>query len=37
MKIHMKIGYVKVELTDKSELDELMTSEEYEKFLDEEV
>ncbi|MCF6463011.1 glycine cleavage system protein GcvH [Clostridium sp. Cult1] len=28
---------VKVELTDKSQLDELMTDEEYEKFLDEEV
>ena len=28
---------IKVELTDKAELDELMTSEEYEKFLAEEV
>ena len=28
---------IKVELTDKSQLDELMTDEEYEKFLDEEV
>ncbi|CCQ93521.1 glycine cleavage complex lipoylprotein [[Clostridium] ultunense Esp] len=28
---------VKIELTDKSQLDELMTSDEYEKFLDEEV
>ena len=28
---------VKIEIADKSELDELMTSEEYEKFLDEEV
>lgn len=28
---------IKVELTDKSELDELMTSEEYEKFVAEEV
>ena len=28
---------IKVELTDKSELDELMTSEEYEKFIAEEV
>ncbi len=28
---------IKIEITDKSELDELMTSEEYEKFLDEEV
>lgn len=28
---------VKIELTDKSQIDELMTSEEYEKFVDEEV
>jgi len=28
---------IKIEIADKSELDELMTSEEYEKFLDEEV
>ncbi|NMB26552.1 MAG: glycine cleavage system protein GcvH [Tissierellia bacterium] len=28
---------VKIEIADKSELDELMTSEDYEKFLDEEV
>ncbi|HSH36376.1 glycine cleavage system protein GcvH [Schnuerera sp.] len=28
---------VKVEMTDKSQLDELMTDDEYEKFLDEEV
>ncbi len=28
---------VKIEITDKSQLDDLMTSEEYEKFLDEEV
>ncbi|NLJ79375.1 MAG: glycine cleavage system protein GcvH [Tissierellia bacterium] len=28
---------VKIEVADKAELDELMTSEEYEKFLDEEV
>ena len=28
---------IKVEIADKSELDELMTSEDYEKFLDEEV
>ncbi len=28
---------VKIELTDKSQLDELMTSEEYEKYLEEEV
>jgi glycine cleavage system H protein len=28
---------VKIEIADKSQLDELMTSEEYEKFLDEEV
>lgn len=28
---------IKVEITDKSQIDELMTSEEYEKFLEEEV
>ena len=28
---------IKIEIADKSELDQLMTSEEYEKFLDEEV
>lgn len=28
---------VKIEITDKSQLDELMTSEEYEKYLEEEV
>ena len=28
---------IKIEIKDKAELDELMTSEEYEKFLDEEV
>ena len=28
---------VKIEIADKSQLDDLMTSEEYEKFLDEEV
>ena len=28
---------IKIEVTDKSQVDELMSSEEYEKFLDEEV